>query len=385
MTISRSSTEPELRAGGAGCAPPGAGALIEEARQRRRRRWRRRAFLGASLVLLAAAAATGAVGLSGPGARSPAGRAPPVPAGPVASMPSRVVVWTGDSKIEILSSRAGRVIRTLARNIALFQRTPTLAVSPAGVLYFDDARGSGRDAGEWVLSVPLAGGPVTAVAQGRDPAVSPDGQLLGYVSWTDPSCSPGSLRCPGKPEAIVIRDLLARTQRTWAFTSLVPVITNLSWSPDGRYLAFTAETSVKNGTVMVRTAQVLDVRSGGTLDDAPRISLGRAVAWAGYLTPQTGVGVMVGPDGAIQAERGLVEIRVSNGRVIRRLTSLPSRGLGTGNAFDGAENTIAVDRTGRYLLIVGMGDGHGEIYRWTAGMRRPVRVTAGAFAAAWAG
>jgi dipeptidyl aminopeptidase/acylaminoacyl peptidase len=297
-------------------------------------------------------------------------------------MPSQIVVWSASFKVEVLSSRTGRLIRTLAANVALFRGIPTLAVSPAGVVYFSNVRGAGYHAAEWVFSVPLAGGPVTPVAEGSDPALSPDGRLLAYVPWTDPLCPP---TCQATPEAIVVRDLPAGTQKTWAFTSTVSFITNLSWSPDGRHLAFAGMTGIKNGTVWVRTAQVLDTRSGGTLADARPIPLGQAAAWAGYLTPQAGAGVLTGPDGMIQVGGGLVEIGISSGRVLRRLTPLPLHGLGTGNVLDGTENTITADRTGRYLLIVGMGTGSGEIFRWTFGMPRPVSIASGALQAVWAG
>ena len=46
---------------------------------------------------------------------------------------------------------------------------------------FDDARG----AREYVLGVPLAGGPVATIAEGRDPAISPDGRLLATASARD--------------------------------------------------------------------------------------------------------------------------------------------------------------------------------------------------------
>jgi hypothetical protein len=357
----------------AGSSFPGAEALIEEARQRQRRRWRRRSLVGASIVVLAAAAVTGGIGLSGRPARGPAGGTRAA-SGPASSMPPRVVVWTDNFRIEVLSSRTGRLIRTLATNVALNQGVPTLAVSPAGIAYFDDARGTR----EYVLSVPLAGGPVTTIAEGRDPAISPDGRVLAYVIYTHRSAA-------RQPEAIVVRNLPAGTQRTWAFTSYLPDITNLSWSPDGRYLAFAGITGIKNSTVTVRTAQVLDTRSGGTLDGARRIPLGQRVAWAGFLTSQAGAGVMLDQYGAIQTDGGLVEVELSSGRILRRLTSLPPRGLGTGNAFDGTENTVAVDRSGRYLLLVGMGHGNGEIFRWTFGMQHPVRITSSALVAEWAG
>jgi hypothetical protein len=239
-------------------------------------------------VLLAAAAVTGAVGLPGRTTRPPVRAAAPAPPGPAAAMPSRVVVWTSRFKIEVLSSRTGSLIRTLAADVAVPQGiSGTLAVSAAGVVYFDDARG----AGEWVLSVPLAGGPVTAIAQGRTPAISPNGRLLAYV--TDEVTS--NDLTTGGPEAIVVKDLAAGTQKRWAFSSDLPDIYSLSWSPDGRFLAFTGTAEVKNETAPI--AGILDTRSAGTLDRARPIPLGPGVHWAGFLTPGTGAGVMAGPGG----------------------------------------------------------------------------------------
>ena len=356
---------------------PGAEALIEEARRRRRRRWRRRAIAGSGLGMLLGAGVIAGVSLSGGTGPQPGGGGP-LSAGAPAAMPARIVVWTSTFRIEVLSSGTGRVIRTLATDVALYRGLPTLAVSAAGVVFFDDA----RRGSEWVRSVRLAGGPVTTIAAGTSPAISPDGRLLAFVTGTGQACS---RPCPAKPESIAVRDLAAGTQKTWAFTSTLPDISSLSWSPGGRYLAFAGTTETKNGTVLVRTAQVLDTRAGGTLDQARPIPLGWAVAWAGYLTANTGVAVTVGPDGVIPTAPGLVEVAVRNGRIIRRLISLPPHGLGTDNALDGAEHTIAADRAGRFILISGAGTGTGEIFRWTARMPRPVRITSGALVAVWAG
>jgi hypothetical protein len=96
---------------------------------------------------------------------------------------------------------------------------------------------------------------------------------------------------------------------------------------------------------------------------------------------------MAGPDGMIGAGAGLVEVGADSGRVLRHLTSLPPQRLATDNVYDGTEGTITADRSGRYLLIVGTGPGAdaGEIFRWTFGMRHPVRVISGASRAVWAG
>ena len=60
------------------------------------------------------------------------------------------------------------------------------------------------------MSVPVAGGPVRSVAAGSDPAVSPDGRMLAYVTGAEPHRG---------PEAIVVRNLATGSQRRWAFTS----------------------------------------------------------------------------------------------------------------------------------------------------------------------
>lgn len=364
LTVSEQQLEP-------GSSLVNAEALIEAARKHQRRRWRRRAIAGSGLALLLAAGVIGGVSLSG-GTGRQAGRAGQLPSGPPAAMPPWIVVWTSTFRIEVLSSRTGRLIRTLATDVGLYQGLPTLAVSAAGVVYFDDA----LEGSEWVRSVPLAGGPVMTLGNGASPAISPNGRMLAYV--TGPACS---LPCPAKPETIVVRDLTAGTAKNWAFTSALPDITSLSWSPDSRYLAFAGTTVTKNGTVMVRSAQVLDTRAGGTLDRARQIPLGQTVVWAGYLSANTGVGVTSGPAGVIRAASGLVEVAVTDGRIIRRLTSLPPHGLGTDNALDGAEHTIAVDHAGRFILIAGTGG----IYRWTASMWRPARITRDGLVAVWAG
>ena len=74
------------------------------------------------------------------------------------------------------------------------------------------------------MSVPVAGGPVRSVAAGSDPAVSPDGRMLAYVTGAEPHRG---------PEAIVVRNLATGSQRRWAFISDQADIVSLSWSPDG--------------------------------------------------------------------------------------------------------------------------------------------------------
>jgi hypothetical protein len=90
------------------------------------------------------------------------------------------VVWRS-FRIEVVSSTTGRLIRTLAPDAGLNRFTPQPAVSPGGTVYFDEADNVSGIPGEQILSVPLSGGHVTVVANGHDPAVSPDGHFLAYL------------------------------------------------------------------------------------------------------------------------------------------------------------------------------------------------------------
>jgi len=344
-----------------------------------------RLILAAALV--AAAVVAGGSGLIGRGVRTPAQGPGWLPAGPVRPMPSQVVAWTGGFKIQVLSSRTGRVVRTLASNVGLFQGLPTIAVSPAGVVYFDTARGTARGPEQWIESTPLAGGPITPIGPGDMPAVSPDGRLLAYLAWTVqiyPPGTPARDMKPPLPEAIVVRNLQTGAVRRWAFTSDVPAISSLSWSPDSRFLAYTSQSWASGWRPPPDVTQLLDTRSGGTLTSARRIPLAPGLEWAGFLTPQAGLAVTPYP-AAQGRQQTLVAVATRTGRIFGRLIGLPSQGLATFNAFDGTEGAITADPTGRYLLIATDGPrGSGEILRWAIGERHLADLAAGAFRAAWA-
>jgi hypothetical protein len=338
-----------------------------------------RLILAAALV--AAAVVAGGSGLIGRGVRTPAEGPGWLPAGPVRPMPSQVVVWTGGFKIQVLSSRTGRVVRTLASNVGLYQGIPTIAVSPAGVVYFDTARGPEQ----WIESTPLTGGPITTIGPGDMPAISPNGRLLAYLAYTVNIYPPNTPArdMTSTPEAVVVRNLETGAVRSWAFTSDVPAISSLSWSPDNRFLAYTS-LSRASGQPPPDTTQLLDTRSGGTLTSARRIPLAPGLEWAGFLTPQ--VALAVTPYPAAQGrQQTMVAVATRTGRILRRLIRLPSQGLSTDNVFDGTEGTITADPTGHYILIAGAGPrGNGEIFRWAAGTGHLASITSGAIRAAWA-
>lgn len=374
----------------AGTGPPSRGeqlsaaqALIAEARQRQRDRRRRAVGLTVAAALSAAAFVAGASGLAGRGIRTPGEGPGWPPAGPVGPMPSQVVVWTGSFKVQVLSSRTGRVIRTVASNVGLYQGgVPAIAVSSAGVVYFDTARGGEQ----WIESTPVTGGPITIVGPGDMPAISPNGRLLAYLAYTINIYPPNTPVRDMKPapDAIVVKNLDTGVVRRWAFTSDVPAITSLSWSRDNRFLAYTSLSWASGLQPPADTTQMLDTRSAGTLTSRRRISLAVGLGWAGFLTPQ--VGLAVTPYPAAQGrQQSLVAVDTRTGRILRRLIQLPRQGLSSANAFDGTEGSITADPSGRYLLIATNGPrGYGEILRWAIGERHLAELATGAIRAAWA-
>ena len=339
-------------------------ALIAEARQRQRERRRRSARLILAMALVIAAVAAIVIGLTAGAERAPDTASGRQLAGPTQPMPRQAVIWTSGFKIEVISSRTGRVVRTLATNVGLYRGIPTVAVSSAGAVYFDTA----RDGEEWIESTPLTGGRITAVAAGYLPSVTQNGRLLAYVDYTD------------RPEAIVVRNLTTGAIRTWAFTSDVPDISSLSWSPGNRFLAYTASYWANAGRTPVDVTRLLDTRSGGTLVSQPRIPLRHGLDWAGFLTARIGMAVASYPGD----RRSLVAVSVDSGRILRRLILLRHQELSVDNGDDGTEGTITADATGQYVLIATAGPhGYGEILRWAAGTHRLVRLTAGALRTAW--
>ena len=259
------------------------------------------------------------------------------------------------------------MIRTLAKNVAEIRGLPHLALSASATLFFDDAWGTR----ERLLSVPIGGGPVTTVATDAAlPATSPDGRLLAYVTNTEGS---------NAPEAIVVRDLVTGSVRRWSFPTQGSDVSAISWSPDGRYLSFN-ETSTRVGLPYSGSRSwVIDSRRpSGSLAGARRTPLPGPVSWAAYLTARTGVGVIEGPFQTV-----LVLVDAGTGRIIRVLTTFAPP-LFTGNVNDGPEGAVQTDPGGHYFLIAGAGKtGHGEIFRWTVGMRRPVPVLGGVVRAIW--
>jgi hypothetical protein len=209
-------------------------ALFEEARRLRRRRIRRWAALTVSVGLIVGMiVAILASHADSTGAPASVGQRDPATGTPAVAFPAEMVVWK-DFRIEVISSKNGQLIRTLATDVALNRGTPQPTVSSSGTVYFDDAHDVNITAPtEQILSVPLLGGPVTVVADGRHPVVSPNGRSLAYVTYVDDTAG---------REGIVVRDLRTGATKTWPYSDTGPDISALAWSPDSESLSFSAVT-----------------------------------------------------------------------------------------------------------------------------------------------
>ena len=366
------STAPRSPAVAGGAGTP-AQALFEEARRRRRRRYR----WGLSAVLLAVLVVAATVWSfrdgTGPGSPPHADRALPPGATAHEGMPPAMVVWAQVSPstlaIQVVSSRTGRVVRTLATDDGVFNSTPQPTVSTDGTVFFDDSVAGSSTPGpeappptERVMAVPLAGGPVTFVALGHDPVVSPNGRELAYLTFT---------QVDDAPESIVVRDLRTGTSATWSFATNGPDIERLTWLPDSRHLAFSTENLVDR--VWHLSTRVIDVSgSDRSLQDARTLPLQKcpagpswafgtdhAMAWAGFLDDRDGIGVCRHVDiTGTEEQTQLFVVDVRTGREVARLPAV--RGL----IGDGPGGGFQVDPTGRYLAYVGPGRGAGGLYIW---------------------
>jgi len=304
-------------------------------------------------------------------------------------MPSEIVAWSNAGTIEVLSAHNGHVIRTLAPYNGEGRGISSLAVSISGILYFDETtRGKHGLPVAVINRVPVSGGAVRLFAKGCDPAVSPDGRFLAYVTGLA-ACTPGY----AAPEAITVTNLVTGQRRSWP-SSPWATLDSLSWSSDSRYLSLHRETGqppeyVNSYLILDRTARPGSLRVAHLIplpSSTGPYSLPGDIAWVGFLGSSKG-----GLEGVGQVTSGagvpvkLVALNGSSGRVLGNLASLPN-GIFNGGGGGPIVGTVPTDPTGKFLLLVGR-DGGGAatntLYRWSIGDDQPTLVAKGVVGGVW--
>ena len=284
--------------------------------------------------------------------------APPTPA--TSASANRLVVLTPDFRV-LLTDSVGRRLRTLATNWGARRGLPALSVSPDGsTLYMDRDRPARTDecasgVVEEIVAIPLLGtGRTHVVAQGRWPAVSPDGSALAFAA---------PLKSCGDTTGIVVRSLATGAERHWMLpdssAAAGDYIGYLSWAPDSRHLGF-AELST---TTRVR---VLDTEQLGALSDAPVTPLASDLSWVGYLGT-TGEFLAVKEPIGSKTQAAVLALDPTTGRATRTMLRL-SKQLSDGNTTDQINEGVAADRAGRVLLITAARSAHesgNTLYRWS--------------------
>jgi hypothetical protein len=344
-------------------------ALFREARRRRRRRW----FTG-FLVLVVTVAMIAAVMLvrASSMSRSPSHKT----AGPTrqaaSAMPAEVVVWD-HFRLEVVSSVGGHVLRMLATDVGEFRGLPSLSVAPDGTVFFDNHAFVGSSPVDRIYSVPVTGGAPSFFADGRTPAVSPDGRRLAYIT-NDP------VDGPVVHETITIEDVRTHATRIWTDPAAGADLWALSWSPDSRLLSFSQTTWPPGGATSgagATSSLILDAAAPVfTTDTAQRIPLVPGVSWACFgSAPRSGALVGIGD---VQLRSGLrvVAVDARTGRTIRSLVTIPG-------ALDAR---IQSDASGAHLVMAASGAGSlgfGRLYHWTDGSPSPTSIASGVLVAAW--
>jgi hypothetical protein len=328
--------------------------------------------------------------------------APPAKSASIAA-PGSVLIGLRNGTLALLSPTTGAVERTvpLSPPSSLpLQQVAALSVTGNGRTVYvqrDEQRGSGEQS--IIERVALSGGSPIFVADGSDPAVSPDGAELAYLppvpinTW---------------PRTVAVLDMRTGATRTWEMpyppgtgpvrtpkgvnpAAELPEVSALSWAPDSVHLAVTVVASAfhyRIGIELVDTSRLPGSENPRLLAASPT---GQGpLQWAyGMYRGNTGQLVVVATCARAVCGPGdtaLLDVDPRTGHATK---------IGTLAGEPGA-NTVAFDRAGTALVYVAaidtcpvcQGDQPDALYRWSAGSSKVLRrgiepVNPAATAVAW--
>ena len=262
---------------------------------------------------------------------------------PTLGMPAEIVALKSDGRLVVLSSSDGSLVRVLA-SIEIGDTPPSsLSLTPDRKFVYLDRRQPGSDVNQAagvteIARVPLAGGPVTQVADGASPHVSPDGRRLAYGIDTDPAhpCTLDSLK---------VRDLATGKERSWQIPqqpeATPSCLGSISWGPDSRRLAFTTAWEGEQ-------IHIFDTETKGSALEGDTPETGRDCVW--WERP-----VYQGTTGALAVVEYFCDEseEFAYGRPDRFKLIEPDTGAKAGNAprLDPKRvSSLSFDRSGQHLL-----------------------------------
>jgi hypothetical protein len=188
-------------------------------RRSRRRRWRRVAVAAVTACLLA----TGLVVADSNDLPRTA-----EPARPLGTAPDSFLAEVG-GRLAVVSTASGKVARYLTE--APTGRFAFALSEDRDTVWFSDVDGRCPAAASGLYRVSYGGGAavkVDAAVNAEAMAISQDGSKLAYRPFS----------CRGPSVAIAVLDLRTGKRRSWSYSSRGEVLGSMTWSPDGRHLAY---------------------------------------------------------------------------------------------------------------------------------------------------
>jgi len=165
----------------------------------------------------------------------------PASTGPRSAIPDEIVAVTA-TQLTVLSAVTGDVIRVAGLQKALpSQLVDGVSVDPSGSTVYAATRSS--DIGDCPAGIvaldTVTGAERLVVDSGREPAVSPDGTMLAYLSGIVHEAAPDSQDCYATD--VTVENLKSGARQTWVVaatshdTSTIPPpqLYTLSWTPNG--------------------------------------------------------------------------------------------------------------------------------------------------------
>jgi hypothetical protein len=331
------------------------------AARHRRPRWQPAMAAAAAAVVLAIVVAAVAVVRSDDGD----GTSVQTPPAGSTSAPSEIVAATDDDRVVVLDTATGAELRSLADGA---DAQTTIAVTPDGArVFFDRPSSPASDPPRELATVPTSGGEAQRLIGGAgQPAVSPDGRLLAFVTYsprTDQG-QPNRLSVVELPESF--EGWIPNVVGDGTVGETDQQISGVSWAPDSRHLVYTLLRSPQGSY-----PRVAESASGIQLDQAPIVPINDGSAVAGYLGD---TGQMLGRT-CLASNEGDQRLRVividpQSGQETKHLFRYPE--------LCGSER-LSSDPSGRHVLALGAAG----LYRWSEGDAEPTKIADGIRAAAW--